>query len=136
MEIDTDNFTASTTTTPVVTNAASETPPLAQDMEVDDEASTDTVQATNSTEATVSHSFCTFVQLRCKVEASKQGIETMRKRFMKILTCLQEADPDVSCSTFKTNKTKDSQGNILSLKKDMIEKVYHAYPVCLSTVDI
>ena len=122
VEIDTDNFTASTTTTPVVTNAASETPPLAQDMEVDDEASTDTVQATNSTEATVSHSFCTFVQLRCKVEASKQGTETMRKRFMKILTCLQEADPDVACSPFKTNKTKDSQGNILSLKKDMIEK--------------
>ena len=34
VEIDTDSFTASTTTTPVVTNAASETPPLAQDMEV------------------------------------------------------------------------------------------------------
>ena len=73
----------------------------AKQLELDDEMSTDTAQASNT--APTTHHYATFLLSRTEVKPSKKGTDTMRKKFASILSTLQEVDSTVAFSPFKTN---------------------------------
>ena len=85
-----------------------------------DDSSADTHRQRNGKNSTVTTKFVSFLLVRATVSTSKKGTETMRAKFIELLTTLKEADDTCSLSIYQLDPIPTDEGTYSSIASKLI----------------
>ena len=91
-----------------------------KEMEEGDDGSVDTHKQGNSKSSHVINKCVSFLLVRATVPTSKKGTETMRAKYVELLTTLKEADETCGLSIYQSDPVPNEDGTYTSVPSKLI----------------